>query len=186
MLCVRSIKAGVLLAMLSAGSVETVAAQSAGGALSDRVQIELRGSVTPQCAFEGIAPSLDLGAVSGNGGAAQKALSFRISCNAPFGYSLSSQHGAMKNAAAAAGQGILADFPYTAALTITTDDGGMLRLTCASADLGQNSTLCQGQSGDATAIEKDAALTVSWGPLAGRLAAGSFSDDLRIGLSIAN
>jgi hypothetical protein len=177
------------LAAVAAGSLasEPILADDAGGVMADRVQIELRGSIAPQCAFQDIAAGLDLGPFQHTGEAGQKRLDFRISCNAPFAYSLSSEQGAMRRESGAAGaSGLLTELPYQVALNILTDDGGSLMKTCASGELGAPGGGCQGQSGDKTAIDKDASLTVSWGPSAGPLAAGRYLSNLNVVLSIAN
>jgi hypothetical protein len=82
--------------------------------------------------------------------------------------------------------GFATDFPYHTTLEMLTDSGGTLSLDCASAQLGEPAGPCAGQSGEQTAIGKDASLTVIWGPLADQLAAGQYSDDLRIAFSIEN
>ena len=113
----------------AAGSLasDRIFAEGAGGVMSDRVQIELRGTITPQCAFQNIASSLDLGTIPDSGASGEKKLDFQISCNTPFAYGLSSDDGAMRRDAGAEGMGgFLTQFPYQAALTIHTDDGATL------------------------------------------------------------
>ena len=173
----------------AAGSLasDRIFAEGAGGVMSDRVQIELRGSITPRCAFQNIASSLDLGVIPDSDASGEKRLDFQISCNAPFAYGLSSEGGAMGRDDGAEGAGgFLTQFPYRAALTILMDDGTSLTTTCQSQELGALPGLCQWQSGERTAIDRAASLTVSWGPIEGRLAAGRYSGSLQISLGIAN
>lgn len=154
--------------------------------MSDEVRIGLRGHVVPRCDLTGAPSSLDLGSLPEAGAQGHGQLQFQLSCNTPFAYQLSSGYGAMRHANAAAGGNIAAAFPYRATLNIPTDSGGTLSLDCASVQLGEPAGACAGVSGEETAISKDASLTVSWGPLAGHLAAGQYSDDLHIAFSIEN
>lgn len=160
------------------------AAQGMGSAMSDKVQIALRGHIVPRCDLIGAASSLDTTPEAGAQGREQ--LRFELSCNAPFAYQLSSEHGAMRHESGSAGSGFVAAFPYRATLTILTDSGGTLSLDCASAQLSEPAGACAGASGDETAIDKDVSLTVSWGPIEGQLIAGRYSDDLHIAFSIEN
>ncbi|NJM35866.1 MAG: hypothetical protein HC850_15560 [Rhodomicrobium sp.] len=180
---VAPIRVGVIaIALASAGMSQPLLAQAPGGALSDRVQIELRGQIVPRCALLGIASTLDLGTLSPTASASQRELTFKISCNAPFSYGLSSAHGAMRHETAqAGGSGLLAEFPYTADLTIATDDGGTLHLPCGEGALTAG---CHGDSGESTALDKDASLTVSW--RAGQLLAGRYTGDIGLSLSVQN
>jgi hypothetical protein len=162
------------------------AAQGMGGAMADKVQIELRGHIVPRCDITGAAASLDLGTIAETGAQGHEQLKFELSCNAPFAYQLSSEHGAMRHESGSADVGFVAVFPYRATLTILTDSGGTLSLDCASAQLGEPAGTCTGTSGDETSIDKDVSLTVSWGPIEGKLMAGRYSDDLRIAFSIEN
>jgi hypothetical protein len=187
MTLVRLIRACAVPAVVGSSlACGAICAQSADGAMSDRVRIELRGQVVPQCSFHELATALDLTLADG-GAAAQRQLTFRVSCNAPFTYSLSSARGGMRHEAASeSAADPLTQFPYSAALTIPTDDGGTMSVSCSSDDLGKPSGACAGRSGDRTAIEKDASLTVSWGAVGRRLAAGRYTDDLRIVFGIEN
>jgi hypothetical protein len=163
------------------------AAQGLGGAMSDKVQIELRGHIVPRCDLTGAASALDLGVIAGTGAQGQKQLQFEVSCNTPFTYQLSSGHGAMRHENTAAGAaGFATEFPYRAVLIIPTDGGSTLSLDCPSSLLGEPAGACADASGKDTAIAKDASLTVSWGPLDGPLAAGQYTDDLQISIGIEN
>lgn len=167
-----------------AGIALAAAPQTAASGLSDRVQIALQGRIEPRCSFAGIASVLDMGAISGTS-PARKELSFVLSCNAPFGYRLSAANGEMRGAGTGSGQGTLNHFPYRAELSIATDGGAALRLSCASEELLAGA-LCEGQSGNETATDRDAVLAVSWGPIAGMLAAGHYSDHIEIAVNVAN
>lgn len=176
--------AAVAFILLLAGMAAT---QGMAGPLSDQVQIELRGNIAPRCDLTGAASSLDLGTLPETGAQGQKQLQFELSCNAPFTYQLSSEHGVMRHESASAdASGFTTEFPYRAVLTILTDSGSTLNLDCASSQLGEPAGACAGASGEDTAIGKDAALTVSWGPLAGPLVAGQYADDLHISIGTEN
>jgi hypothetical protein len=163
------------------------AAQGMGGAMADKVQIELRGHIVPRCDLTGAASTLDLGTIAETGAQGEEQLQFELSCNAPFAYQLSSEHGAMRHESASSGAGAFStEFPYRAALKILTDSGSTLSLDCASSELGETSGPCAGESGEDTAIGKDATLAVSWGPLDGPLTAGRYTDDLHISIGIEN
>jgi hypothetical protein len=180
-----SISAAAAVSLLaSAGLVLPLPAQSQGAALSDQARIELRGEIAPRCAFHGIGSTLDLGTVGQAASVSQRALAFQISCNTPFNYGLASASGAMRHETAQAGGSPLqAEFPYTADLTIATDDGGALHLACGGGALTAG---CQGDSGESTALDKDASLTVSWTAGAGQLLAGRYTGDIELRLSARN
>lgn len=161
------------------------AAQGMGSAMSEAVQIQLRGHIVPRCDLNGAASSLNLGTLPQNGAQGQQQLQFQVSCNTPFAYQLSSANGAMRHESApVSGSGSTDEFSYRAALAIPTDSAGILSLDCPSSQLAGAPGACSGVSGQETAIGKDASLTVSWGPVAGPLATGQYTDDIQIALSV--
>ena len=187
MTCLASnIARGCAALMVTGFLTGPVHADSARRSMSDKVQITLRGRIAPRCDLAGVPSTLDLGNLPKTGAQGEKQLKFQLTCNTPFTYQLSSDNGAMRHESLSASSGFAADFPYNAALNILTDGGATLTLDCASAQLGEPVGACAGTSDDQTAIEKQATLTVSWGPLEERLVAGRYSDDLHIAFSVEN
>ena len=133
----------------------------------------------PKCGISGAAGQLDFGPLGTGAARQERALAFTVNCNTPFTYGMTSANGEMRHQSAAAGSGEMAAcFPYQVAVTIPTDDGGTLRKSCDSAQLGGGSGPAAGcvvESGEATSMGKTAALTVSWDRAGGTLLAGSYT-----------
>jgi hypothetical protein len=156
----------------------------AANELSDRVQIVLQGRIEPQCDIAGTTARLELGTLSLASAGGEKQLQFRFSCNVPFSYRLSSEHGQMRHDSALPGGSLAAAFSYRVILSIPTDDGATLSLDCASDLLSVEG--CLGASGTEIASDKEATIRVSWGELNYPAIAGTYSDNLRIAFSVEN
>lgn len=180
----RPTAARAIAAALIVNPIVAPVAQTAAAIPSDRVEIGLRGWIAPKCGLAGLGASLDLGTLAASNPQGERELRFTVNCNTPFAYSLASESGGLSHeTATAGGPGLLALLPYDAVLSIAADDGETLRLACASGAPGQS---CAAESGERTAVAKDASLVLSWGPVAGRLIAGRYRDALRIGLTARN
>ncbi len=147
------------------------------------MSLDLEGRIATKCGVTGAQRDLALGAVGVAGAMREQTMAFTVDCNTPFTCVMSSANGEMRHQSATAGPGFLSGFPYHAALTISTDDGGTLRTGCDSAQLsgapGQAAG-CEADSGQTTSMGKQGALTVSWTPSGAPLLAGAYSDDLRL------
>ncbi|WP_125461552.1 MULTISPECIES: hypothetical protein [Rhodomicrobium] len=178
MACFRPSAAHAFLAALIAQPVAAVLAQTAP---ADRIEIALRGTILPKCEMAGIGASLDLGTLSPSAPQGLRELNFSINCNTPFAYRLVSLHDGLRHESAGeAGAGLATRLPYSAAVIFGTDEGTPLRLDCASVQLGPG---CQGDSGERSAVGKDALLLLSWGPVPAALLSGRYRDELRLGLN---
>lgn len=174
--------AALIIAALAGAPVR---AEAMTRAESDRVRLELRGHVAPRCSLSGASPSLDISDLIEAARGGELRMPFKINCNTPFGFAMSSDDGAIR-ASAAPVPGLAGEVPYLARLSILTDSGAKLSLDCASAALGPAGSECRGHSGDETAIEKDGVLVVSWARPNRPLAAGRYETGLRIHLDMGN
>lgn len=134
-----------------------------------------------RCGISNIASRLDLGRLDQPG---RTTLNFTIDCNAPFGYAITSKHGALiAGGAANAGDRSVPAIPYEITTSIPTTDGLVLSDTCGSASLRAGAQACDfSTSGNAIALREAAALTVAWHG-AGAVPAGRYEDALTLTLS---
>ena len=165
----------------------------AGGFVGDlaadasKVAIGLQGHISPKCSLSDMAGQLDFG--SGGSGRASRsaAVDFTIDCNTPFIYRLSAQEGAMRLQGSSPGASEAhARLPYNISLTIPTDDGGALRAGCGSEVLSADASGrgCDADSGQAIATHRRGQILVSLRSGSELPKAGSYTDNLDIGLSV--
>ncbi len=163
-----------------------VLAQSAGGKMSERVQIELRGHIVPKCSLSGMAGALNFDAARLGRQEQSAALSFIIDCNTPFTYGFHAAGGAMTlDGADGSAASDTTRLPYRVSLSIPTNDGGLLRAECGggTADALALPQSCEVDSGHAVAMNQQGEMRVSL-PATARLPfAGRYTDNLRIALS---
>jgi hypothetical protein len=167
---------GAAMAVALAGLPEII--DAAKGAMSDHAVISLRGRILPRCTLSGAQTPMSIGAALSSEDTARTRRGFEVNCNAPFVVSMSSAHGGLRIGGSS--DGIL---QYRANLQILTDSGQTLTLDCDGGELGADGTGCRGESGDNTAIGKEAVLTVSWQMPKG-IAAGAYADDLSLSFAI--
>jgi hypothetical protein len=177
-----AIGAALALAELSLAPAQGEALRGPGG---DRVRFELRGHIAPRCSLSGMPNAVDLGKVKAGAGETRRDLAFRLDCNAPFTYALTSTAGAMRRDGDAAG-GRAREIPYRASLTIATDSGGKLRLVCDGRDIAASDGGCEGRSGQDTAIGRDGVLSISWAAPDTQIADGLYTAPIRLELGVAN
>ena len=169
--------------LLAAGPLQ---AQGAGGAMSDSVRIGLRGQIPPKCALSGMAGAVtfDIGSIEREHKAA---LEFTIDCNTPFIYNVSARDGAMLLQGARRSPAATSPtLPYRISLIIPTNDGGTLRADCGGAALSLKADArgCAADSGYAVAMKQRGQLFVVLSRAAERRAAGNYTDNLEITLSV--
>jgi hypothetical protein len=147
-----------------------------------RIAIELQGFVAPRCALTGAGQSLDFGRLDPGAEHGERAISFVLDCNAPFDAGLASEEGTLRHLEGIHPVGgFRQDLPYAAHLTLTLDDGAVLRLDCNSAAMAAAG--CLASSGEATAMGTPGLLQVSLGPIDAPLMAGRYGDELRLSLN---
>jgi hypothetical protein len=78
---------------------------------------------------------------------------------------------------------MLTAMPYLISLAIPTNDGGTLRAECGGAAPGGAARVCEADSGYAVAMNQRGQMVVSL-PAAGRPAAGRYTENLEITLSV--
>ena len=169
----RLLVALVMLAMI--GSVR------AGPVL----EVALTGSVAKSCAVSGPPADIDLGALDGAG---SRTFTLDVSCNAPFSWEISAQHGALVPASPVVFVGTFEDrIPYSLRFRLPLEDGtpGLIDVTCTGAELADPAASCgRGESGTAVAIGATATVTLAWGtPLHPRLA-GAHAETLTFSLRV--
>lgn len=141
------------------------------------VTIELEGQIPVSCGIEALASQVSLGDVSHPG---TKTLPFRVRCNTPFTFQLSSQNGALETAwSRAISTGFTRHVVYTAALQIPTNVGAVAG-SCPSWGLRQGSSTCAyPSSGEGVALSGESSLTIAWTSRREPLA-GNYSDMMTV------
>lgn len=173
--CLRTLPAGIALTTSALVSVTTMLQAD------DTVSIELQGEIEPECQLSAIANFLELGEISSVG---SKSMSFDISCNAPFSYSLHSQEGGLRNAATPPSSNFISLLPYLVSVDIPTNTGAIVD-QCSSSSIQTTPSGCiHSTSGNGVSINQTGSLTISWS-VAEELMAGSYTDTLTINVGIA-
>ena len=166
-----------------------LAAGGCVGALAadaSKVAIGLQGHISPKCSLSDMAGQLDFGS-SGIGRASRSAaVDFTIDCNTPFIYRLSAQEGAMRLQGSGPASEAHTILPYNIGLTIPTDDGGTLKAGCGSEALvtGTPGRGCDADSGHAIATHRRGQILVSLRSGSELPRAGSYTDNIQVGLSV--
>jgi hypothetical protein len=149
-----------------------------------QVSIRLEGEIVPECAIAGTsgsAATLDLDDLSRAG---SKDYRFLLSCNAPFGYRLEAQYGALTYKAALVPEGSPSALPYEIAIHIPTD-GKPIDDRCTADSLRAGRVRCPfSHSSDAIALNAESRLTVAWSAATIQSAAGNYADQLTLSVSI--
>lgn len=143
--------------------------------------VTVTGEIVPLCDLSGLATSVSLGSLEASG---TQTLGFAVTCNAPFAYSLASTYGALRHSSgSSAPPGFSALFPYSARVIIPTDTS-TIDDTCASSTILSGSQTCTfTDSGTGIAFSAASQLQLSWTGAA-NLLGGSYSDTLRVTVSI--
>lgn len=171
--------------LLAAPVLAPARGEALGGPGSDRVRFELRGQIAPRCSLSGMPNAIDLGKIAAGTGETRRDLAFRLDCNAPFTYALTSTAAAMRREGDGPGGGA-PEIPYRASLTIATDSGGKLRLACDGREIAAGEPGCQGRSGQDTAIGRDGMLSIVWTRPETPMAEGLYTAPIRLELGVAN
>ena len=154
---------------------------------ASKVTIGLQGHISPKCSLSDMSGKLDFG-VSGAGRASRSAaVDFTIDCNTPFIYRLSAQEGAMRlQGSGPAPSETHALLPYDVSLTIPTDDGGTLNARCDGEALRANASGrgCDADSGQAIVTHRRGQILVSLRSGSELPRAGSYTDNIQIGLNV--
>jgi hypothetical protein len=166
----------VSVLVLAAVVTPSATATSSPEQMNDSVKINLRGRVMPRCMLTGLETPMSASAGAAGTGRVEQRRRFEVNCNAPFRVSLSSVYGGLRHS-----KGNV--FPYRASLVIATDSGRTVTLDCAASRLVPDAGDCVGNSGDDTAVGKEAVLIVNWLKPEGA-SAGTYTDDLRLSLGV--
>jgi len=147
------------------------------------VKIAVRGNIEPSCSTSSTVSSLDIGNIAKAGSAAA---SFAVDCNAPFQYSVRSEKGAMRLAGApATAPARRFGVPYDVHIKIPLTFGGQIDDTCNSRAMRFGAFGCKfTDSGQKIAVNQTAEMEISWGDAQQLLAAGQYSDQLTITVSV--
>ena len=166
-------------------------ALSATALAGERVRVRLEGEVLPEClisaspqaAAASLLMPIDAGDVSAAGA---RDFSFTVTCNAPFGYRMEAQHGALSlGEEAGAPRGLAAAIPYEVAMHIPTDDGGAIDDRCSGESLKAGRVRCRfSGSGEAIALSSQGRLTLAWTPGPAPPAAGAYTDRLTVTIGV--
>jgi len=146
------------------------------------VEIEVTGSIAPYCANSETNIPVDLGKLDRPG---KVVAGFTVDCNAPFQYTMQSEHGAMRleNAPADADRE-KTTHPYTVRLRIPLTRGGEINDTCTSADIKQGAITCKfSDSGEKIAINQKATANITWSAPQDGLQPGNYSDNLTVSVN---
>jgi hypothetical protein len=132
------------------------------------VSVRLEGDIAPECSLAAgpagpIATAglpIDIGDVTRPG---SRNYAFALNCNAPFGYRLEAQYGALTNAAAGpVPSGFTAAVPYDVAVHIPID-GPSIDDRCAGDTIRAGRVSCPfSTSGNNIALGSQAQLTITW------------------------
>lgn len=150
-----------------------------------RVSVTVGGNIAPSCTIGGLGSSgttvLTLADITQAG---TKDFGFTLDCNAPFSYSLTAEHGELRNTSAGtASGGFSAKVPYTVAVTIPTNVG-TIDDTCSGESIRVGGIGCSfSNSGSGIALSAAGNLRMAWIP-AGMLAAGEYEDSVTIAVGL--
>lgn len=191
---IRSLTAGLrrgglflLAAVLGPATVSNATYYHHDHHRSDEVKIGVKGEIRARCTVAGLVKEIDLGVLKTLDQRQSRDFPFNLSCNAPFGFQLSSENGAMRHETVSGNpKGFLSRFPYEVSLAIPTDGGAVIRKTCESDELMAGEDCGEADSGEDVAIDKTANLKLSWGPIGKPLIAGKYSDVIKLQLSMKN
>jgi hypothetical protein len=127
----------------------------------DALQVVISGEVLPHCLVKPSKPNLVLGDVSKSGSVHA---AIQLNCNVPFNLAIESETGAFAHSR---GYGVAGDFstrvPYFASIDVPLDDGRRIGFgSCISSELDGATGCGRASSGSASAILKEADLTISW------------------------
>jgi hypothetical protein len=141
-----------------------------------KVSVALAGKISPKCVLSNPNAGVDLGPLQPKGTAS---VSFSLTCNADFHFTLSSRNGGLLQAGAIAQPPYIALIPYTASLYL-----GGERISrhhgCKSEHMTGALPSCSGFAGaNVTAASgQNASLRLSWDYSGSALMAGTFRDTL--------
>jgi hypothetical protein len=169
------------LTALPAAHLTSATATPPSAGMNDSVSIKLRGRVMPRCDFTGSDAPIPFGENAIPTDPVQVSRSFRVNCNAPFVIAMSSEYGGMKHEAS--NSSFDQSLGYEVSLKVLTNRGRAMVLTCDGGDLKPDGAGCARNSGDDTAIGKEAILFVSWQNPEG-MTPGIYKDDLQLSFRI--
>ena len=152
-------------------------------AATDKVQVEVTGTIKPYCASSATAVPINAGDPSKAG---SSKYTFTVDCNAPFQYTMQSGNGAMRLVDAPAGAAReKIEVAYDVHIRIPLTHGGAIDDTCSSASIKQGATSCRfTDSGQKIAIDQRAETQISWEGARAQLIAGQYSDHLTVFVSV--
>lgn len=164
---------GGLFPIIRMAALSAVMLLPSGYAYPGSVTINLEGQIDVNCALDASSSRINLAEIAATG---SKVVPFRVRCNTPFRFALTSQNGALKtNYDGALSPDFTASIPYNATVTIPTNTGGINASCPSSALRGLNPSCTFPASEEGIALEGDASLTVSWA-VTKELVAGTYSD----------
>jgi spore coat protein U-like protein len=162
------------LAFLSGATLAVLAAQ----APAQTVTIQLEGRIAVSCRLEASAMQLNLGEITQPG---ESVFSFRVRCNAPFRFGISSQNGAlMTDPTGPLRAEFRSQVPYRVISRIPTS-AGMINGSCNSAELVASEPQCTiPDSQQGIALDGESTLTIRWDMSEQTPVAGVYSDLLTL------
>ncbi|MBJ7532819.1 hypothetical protein JDN40_01640 [Rhodomicrobium vannielii ATCC 17100] len=152
----------------------TIAAGAKAG--SQDVTITVQTTVPPSCIVSNTTPVVDLGDIMRKGSASVRV---GFSCNSRFGFSLSSQNGAVAlSRSITATPAFLTSLPYSLSYHVETDTNALVD-TCHSSNMKDGASTCKGVShANGSALQKNITLGFSWDSGDQFLIAGTYQDVL--------
>lgn len=164
---------------------------------ADSVTLTLKGEVEAACAITpgSAGTRIDLDEISSNLPSATGELAFTLNCNAPFSYALESDNGALVNGGGRVADGsdtIETTLPYTVRFQADLEDGDTdtIDQTCTSGSIdvdlpdGSSDQCVFADSGTAVAIGEPASLSVSVDSTGRVLLGGTYTDNLKLTVSV--
>ncbi|MBT3072167.1 hypothetical protein KKP04_15035 [Rhodomicrobium sp. Az07] len=138
--------------------VVTIAAGAKAG--SQDVTITVQTTVPPSCIVSSTTPVVDLGDITRKGSASVRV---GFSCNSRFGFSVSSQNGAVTlNRSITANPPFLTSLPYSLSYQVETDTSALVD-TCYSSNMKDGASTCKGVShANGSALQRNITLGFSW------------------------
>ncbi len=176
----RDFKGLAIAAAVLGGAVYPASAFHPAG---NTVKIAVRGNIIPSCSTSSAVHSLDVGNVAKAGSAK---VSFAVDCNTPFQYSVRSEKGAMRLVSAPVmARARRFRVPYDVHIKIPLTLGGQIDDTCNSRAMRFGAFGCKfTDSGRKIAVNQTAEMQISWGDAQQLLAAGQYTDQLTITVSV--
>lgn len=147
-------------------------------AAADSVKIEVTGAIRPSCSCSSDVHTVNLDDITKAGSAK---FSFTVDCNAPFQYSMLSEHGELRLEGEPAKARNNAQAPYDLHIRIPLTHGGQINDFCSSMAIKHGAVSCRfSDSSDKIAVNQIGETEISWKQPRAALAPGQYHDRLTI------